>query len=667
MSDSRKRKQLTLACWKGFKKEVEHRGKKLKIDLPTVAKDKGVTCDICKKEFINTQGLGCHKLKCEKEHRTSHTITHTHHERTKAADNQVDIVTQDVEKVLSSVVDEVVQLIEKKPSRRRGANRRESFTALFKAKVLKELLYTDKSQYTVAEQFKVNQSMVSKWLKNKNDIFSQAAIANKKALLKQRSSKKYLPLYDRLLISFKEARGKGYHVNFNWLWSRARNIYREQHGQNAIVKKHVIESFLRRFNIRMRCRQRNRKQSKESFREDLRKWHGLTRERLIRTGSKDDYDKKWGRFLPNQRFNVDQSPLPFVVDVKRTYEQIEYKHSEKIWIAQPGSGLDKRQCTLQILTRAEGEQPRIAVIFRGKGKRISPDEKMSWHQDVDIYWQENAWADTEVSVEWIKGTLSKSVQGLSRFVLFLDNLNSQESEQFKSSVSELNGVAWYGLKNATDLWQVVDAGIAQLHKVLIGQAHREWLDKEGNADKWYGNDSQFTASERRILITHWVGDAWKKLCSPEYDNFRRRCWEKTGCLLTADGSEDEKITPEGLKLYKVPPPAVYLPAAEEVPKSNEGTEESIESVDEDVNEELEPDGRDCPDDDGDEWEDHEDDRVLDAPYCGMRMKILYENGWHVGKINYYNDHLQKYNVTFDDDSEDYVGADDIDMVEVCVF
>ena len=49
------------------------------------------------------------------------------------------------------------------------------------------------------------------------------------------------------------------------------------------------------------------------------------------------------------------------------------------------------------------------------------------------------------------------------------------------------------------------------------------------------------------------------------------------------------------------------------------------------------------------------------------MKILYENGWHVGKINYYNDHLQKYNVKFDDDSEDYVGADDIDMVEVCVF
>ena len=61
---------------------------------------------------------------------------------------------------------------------------------------------------------------------------------------------------------------------------------------------------------------------------------------------------------------------------------MNYKHSEKVWIAQPGSGLDKRQCTLQIMKRAEGEQPRLAIIFRGKGKRISDDEKLAWHPDV---------------------------------------------------------------------------------------------------------------------------------------------------------------------------------------------------------------------------------------------------------------------------------------------
>ena len=63
---------------------------------------------------------------------------------------------------------------------------------------------------------------------------------------------------------------------------------------------------------------------------------------------------------------------------------------------------------MQIVTHAEGEQPRIAIIFRGQGIRISLDEKIVWHQDVDVYWQCNAWADTKVSLELVKGTLSKS-------------------------------------------------------------------------------------------------------------------------------------------------------------------------------------------------------------------------------------------------------------------
>ena len=108
-----------------------------------------------------------------------------------------------------------------------------------------------------------------------------------------------MTLYEGLLQTFREARKKGYHVNVNWLWSKARNIYRDQQGPQVVVKKHVITTFLRRHNIRMRCRQRSRIQSKESFREYFSKWYGLTRERLIRTGKNDQYEPKWGRYLLN--------------------------------------------------------------------------------------------------------------------------------------------------------------------------------------------------------------------------------------------------------------------------------------------------------------------------------------------------------------------------------
>ena len=70
----------------------------------------------------------------------------------------------------------------------------------------------------------------------------------------------------------------------------------------------------------------------------------------------------------------------------------------------------------------------------------------------------------------------------------------------------------------------------------------------GNSEK------PFTTSDRRILITQWVGEAFEELKKPEYDNMRRRCFEKTGCLLTADGSNDELVQPEGLINYRVMAP-----------------------------------------------------------------------------------------------------------------
>ena len=194
----------------------------------------------------------------------------------------------------------------------------------------------------------------------------------------------------------KVARARGRKVNFNWLWSKARAIQREQTGDDAaVVRQHVITTFLRRYNVHMRARQRNRNKPKEAYRNDLMKWHSVTRERLVRTGANgDSYDNKWGRFLPSQRFNVDQSPMPFVVDGKKTYEIINPDDKyHKTWISQSASGLEKPQCMLQVCTRVDGKQPRIAIIFRGKGKRVRPDEEAAWHPDVDVLWQENAWAD----------------------------------------------------------------------------------------------------------------------------------------------------------------------------------------------------------------------------------------------------------------------------------
>lgn len=68
-------------------------------------------------------------------------------------------------------------------------------------------------------------------------------------------------------------------------------------------------------------------------------------------------------------------------------------------------------------------------------------------------------------------------------MLLLDNLEVHTKEEFKEVVNSLSGVVWFGLPNATDLWQPVDAGYAQVLKVLVETKHREWLTQENNADR----------------------------------------------------------------------------------------------------------------------------------------------------------------------------------------
>lgn len=204
--------------------------------------------------------------------------------------------------------------------------------------------------------------------------------------------------------------------------------------------------------------------------------------------------------------------------------------------------------------RVKGNQPPLGVIFRGKGKRISEDEKKAWHPSTHVFFQPNAWMDINVANEWMEKTLEKFVkdEGMERFVLLLDNLSTHTEENFKKSVCDLGGLVWFGLPDATDLWQPVDAGYAQVLKSLISKEQQLWLDEEENADRWFGNDKPFSAKERRILISHWAGEAWDKLSSEKYDSFREGIWQTTGCMMTVDGTNDEKIKPEGLVQYTVP-------------------------------------------------------------------------------------------------------------------
>ena len=149
----------------------------------------------------------------------------------------------------------------------KGANKRRSYSAKFQADIIHQC-QPGVSQHKIAEENNINQALISKWLKKKDSIIAAAVDQHKKLFTKQRPSTKYKQLYVTLYEQLKTARKAGKMVNFNWLWTKARKIHREQSPDDgATVRKHVITTFLKKYNVRMRTRQRNRAKPREAYRE----------------------------------------------------------------------------------------------------------------------------------------------------------------------------------------------------------------------------------------------------------------------------------------------------------------------------------------------------------------------------------------------------------------
>ena len=135
-------------------------------------------------------------------------------------------------------------------------------------------------------------------------------------------------------------------------------------------------------------------------------------------------------------------------------------------------------------------------------------------------------------------------------------------------------------------------------------------------------------------------------------------FQKTGCLITGNGIDDDKIQPEGSPNYKVYPP-MPLDSAAAAPVSNK-----VHPVKNDC-QSIQPKDDEVQPGEQVEIEDNVNDRTLDAPLVGKKVNSLYENGWLEGKILYFNTQIREYNILFTDGTPDYVVADeDFDGIDL---
>ena len=75
-----------------------------------------------------------------------------------------------------------------------------------------------------------------------------------------------------------------------------------------------------------------------------------------------------------------------------------------------------------------------------------------------------------------KKTSSPAMKDKKDFILFCENLEGQTALLFQEEVQKSGGIICYGVKNATDLWQPVDAGMGRLLKVLVFHEQQDWFE-----------------------------------------------------------------------------------------------------------------------------------------------------------------------------------------------
>ncbi|CAB1098731.1 unnamed protein product [Ectocarpus sp. CCAP 1310/34] len=131
----------------------------------------------------------------------------------------------------------------------------------------------------------------------------------------------------------------------------------------------------------------------------------------------------------------------------------------------------------------------------------------------------------------------------ARSILIMDNLHAQTTDEIMEYLAtQFNTLAWYGPSECADEVQSVDAGAGRFLKVEVGRKMDTWLEQSDNLERW--EIASLTASDRRVLITRWIGAAMARLNSQQA--FRYRLFEKCGKTITVDGSGDDRITLEGL-------------------------------------------------------------------------------------------------------------------------
>ena len=362
-------RQATLSFCGFTKSVVTKRGKLYQVNLPEVVDEehkllKQVDCTICKQRFTASKYLKQHwifkhpKLDFPEEENPVSDLSKLNPRRPGCDDVFNSTPDHDV----SIIIPQTSSDSSKTGRGRCGQRNRKTYTLDFKLKAIQMVEQAMASAFKkkapinyVASKLGVNKALVSKWYKGRIRLsdYRDANVGSSKTPCRIRrnietarncaKTSRY-PLAEAMLLEeYKQKRSKGAKVTKHWLRKKMKCALKEKYGEGVAKKFQGSKNWLYRFTKRNGISKRRRTNKKQkSAIEKISVIQGFHQELRKAVQSKrrhsPSFDKKWGRWLPTNRWNVDQVPLPFINEQATTYAD---KGSKAVWVAQPGSGLEK--------------------------------------------------------------------------------------------------------------------------------------------------------------------------------------------------------------------------------------------------------------------------------------------------------------------------------------
>ena len=223
-------------------------------------------------------------------------------------------------------------------------------------------------------------------------------------------------------------------------------------------------------------------------------------------------------------------------------------------------------------------------MFKGTGQRIPKVETDQYDNRVVVFWHKKAWVNEEITCQWVLRVFKPFLQSISeqeKGCLFSDNLSAQTTAPFSRPLRRKCKTKQH-LEPAecTDKIAVIDAGVGKMCKNHMHRAYDEWLEEEDNNDRIV--NGQVPVSEKRILLTTWLGSDWDHVCAKM--NFDRLAL-KTGSGLGKDLSNQKDIKLQGYEeeyTFSLDDGGDFPSESDSVEKDEE---EEDEEEDDDANEE----------------------------------------------------------------------------------